>query len=121
MEMSDAPAFQACLQAHTALTDFAGDATVRTLDAWREISAVSWQLARQHFDATSTTLRELLGCRDPLQPAVILASQLHPTVARWTEWQERVLDLLGGAQAAMAASAEAYVPAARYAAAPLAD
>ncbi|WP_426111543.1 hypothetical protein [Massilia sp. PWRC2] len=121
MQMNGAPAFQAYLQAHTAFTAFAGDASVRALDAWREISAVSWRLARQHLDASSSTLRALLDCRDPLQPAVILASELHPTIARWTDWQERVLDLLGGAQAAMAASAEAYVPAARYAAAPLAD
>lgn len=118
MEISDSVAFQSYLRTRATLT---GDAGVRILDAWREISAVSWRLARLHTEACGHMARELLACTDVLQPSVIVARQVHPTVVRINAWQERVLDLLGGAQAELAASAEAYLPVARYAAAPLAD
>lgn len=118
MEISDSPAFQAFLRARDA---FGAEAGVRALDTAREISAVSWRLARLNTEAWSYMAHELLRCSDPLQLGPILFRQLHPTVQRHRMWQERVLDLLVGAQAEMAAIAESYAPTARYAAAPIAD
>lgn len=118
MEISDSPAYQSFLRARAAFT---GDAGVRTLDAWREINAISWRLVRLNSEAWCHTAHELLRCTDPFQPGAVLVKQLHPTVQRWRAWQERVLDLLGGAQAELAATAEAYVPAARYAVAAVPD
>lgn len=118
MEISDSPAFQAYLRARAA---FGGDVGIRTLEAWREISAASWRLARLNGEAWAYTAHELLRCTDPLQIGAILFRQVHPAVQRSSVWQERVLDLLGGAQAEMAAIAESYVPTARYAAAAIPD
>lgn len=118
MEISDSPAYNAYLRARAA---FGGDAGVRTLEAWREISAVSWRLARLNTEAGAYTAHELLRCTDPLQLGPILMKQVHPAVQRFRMWQERVLDLLGGATAEAAAIAESYLPTVRYAAAPIPD
>jgi hypothetical protein len=118
MEISDSPAYQAYLRARAAAT---GDAGVRALEAWREINAVSWRLLRLNSEAWCYTSHELLRSGDPFQPGVVLLKQLTPTVQRWRAWHERVLDLLGGAQAELAATAEAYVPVARYAVAAVPD
>ncbi len=118
MEISDSPVYQAYLRARQV---FPGDLGVRTLESWREISAVSWRLARLNTEAWSFTAHELLRCTDPMQPGVILSRQIHPALERTRAWQERVLDLLGGAQAEAAAVAEAFVPGARYAAAAIPD
>ncbi len=118
MEISDSPAYQSYLRARAAFT---GDAGVRALDAWREINAATWRLLRQNTEAWCYTAHELLRCKVPLQVLSVLARQIHPTAQRIDAWQERVLDLVGGAQAELAAIAESYVPTARYATAPIAD
>jgi hypothetical protein len=118
MEISDSPAFQAYLRARA---DFTSDAGVRALEAWREINAVSWRLARLQTEAVYHTAHALLHCADPLQVGVILAKQVQPGAQRLHAWQERVLDLLGGAQAELAAIAESYMPTVRNAAAALPD
>jgi hypothetical protein len=118
MEISDSPVYQAYLRAREV---FPGDLGVRNLEAWREISASTWRLARLNTEAWNHTLHELLRCTDPMQAGVVLSRQVHPALERLRAWQERVLDLLGGAQAEAAAIAEAFVPAARYAAAAIPD
>lgn len=118
MEISDSPAYQSYLRARNA---FAGDAGVRSLDAWREINAASWRLMRLNTEAWFYSAHELLRCREPMQVFTLLSRQIHPAVQRVGGWQDRVLDLLGGSQAEMAAIAEAYLPPARYAVAAIPD
>ncbi|MDB5962934.1 MAG: hypothetical protein JWP59_4228 [Massilia sp.] len=118
MEISDSPAYQAFLRSRAAFT---GELGVRTLEAWREINTVSWHLAHLNTEAWCYTVHELMHCTDPFQPGAVLLKQLHPAVERVRAWQDRVLDLLGGAQAEVAAIAEAWVPTVRYAAAAVPD
>lgn len=118
MEFSDSPFMQSLIRARAA---FADDAGLHLLNTCREINAASWRLARLNTEAGFYVAHALLHSTDPLHAFTILMKQVHPAVERSRAWQERVLDLLGGAQAELAATAEAYVPAVRNAAAAIPD
>jgi phasin family protein len=116
--LSDNPALRAHLESQV---DFMNQFTQKAVDTLREVSEMNLKLARQMVEGTMHASQEMLNCTDPLQLTQAAIKQVQPATERLRSYQQHMLTVLAGAQAAFAHAAETRIPEATRSASAIAD
>ena len=116
--MSNYPALRAHLESQV---DFMNQCTQKACDTLREVSEMNLKLARQMVEGTMHASHEMLNCTDPMQLSQAAIKQVQPATERLRTYQQHLLTVMAGAQAAFAHAAETRIPAATRSASAIAD
>lgn len=92
----------------------------KAVDVVRQLSELNMKLARQTMEASIYSSRELLHS-DPALWMQTLMKQMQPAGERWRNYQQQLMKLLADAQADLANTAQARIPAAGRSASAAAD
>lgn len=104
---SDKPA----LRSHIELQlDFMNEFSKKSYDTLRQLSEMHLKLARQTIEGSLHSSRDMLSCTDPAQLAQAAIKQMEPASERLRAYQQHLVTLLSGAQAALAQAAETGLP-----------
>jgi phasin family protein len=116
--LSDNPALRAHLESQV---DFMNQFTQKAVDTLREVSEMNLKLARQMVEGSMHASHEMLNCTDPVQLTQAAIKQVQPASERLRSYQQHLLTVLAGAQAAFAHAAETRLPEATRSASAIAD
>ncbi len=116
--LSDNPALRAHLESQV---DFMNQFTQKAYDTLREVSEMNLKLARQMVEGSMHASHEMLNCTDPMQLTQAAVKQVQPATERLRSYQQHLLTVMAGAQAAFAHAAEARIPEATRSASAIAD
>lgn len=116
--LSDNPALRAHLESQV---DFMNQFTQKAVDTLREVSDMNLKLARQMIEGSLHATHEMLNCTDPMQLSQAAMKQVQPASERLRSYQQHMLTVLAGAQAAFAHVAETRIPEATRNASAIAD
>ena len=116
--LSDNPALRAHLESQV---DFMNQFTQKAVDTLREVSEMNLKLARQTVEGTIHASHEMLNCTDPMQLTQAAIKQVPPATERLRSYQQHLLTVLSGAQAAFAQAAQTRIPEATRSASAIAD
>lgn len=115
---SDNPALRAHLESQA---DFINQFSQKAVDTLREVSEMNLKLARQMVEGTMHASHEMLTCTDPMQLTQAAIKQVPPATERLRSYQQHLLTVLAGAQAAFAHAAQTRIPEATRSASAIAD
>lgn len=101
--------------------DFVTEFTQKAVDTLRQLSEINLKLARQSAEGSLYLSRELLACTNPAQFVQTAMKQVQPADERIRAYQQQLLNVMAGAQADFAHSAEARIPQAGRSAGAMAD
>jgi phasin family protein len=116
--LSDNPALRAHLESQV---DFMNQFTQKAYDTLREMSEMNLKLARQIVEGSMHASQEMLNCSDPMQLTQAAIKQVQPATERLRSYQQHLLTVMAGAQAAFAHAAETSIPQATRSASAIAD
>lgn len=113
-----APAIKTHLEAQLA---FLTELSMKTFDAIQKLSQMHLRLAKELSEEMSNNNRQLLEAKSVGEFASIAAAQLHPTLEKFRDHQQRLSTLLANANADITHVAESHIPEASRTAAAVAD
>lgn len=116
--LSDNPALRAHLESQV---DFMNQFTQKAYDTLREVSQMNLKLARQMIEGSMHASHEMLNCSDSMQLSQAAIKQVQPATERLRSYQQHLLTVMAGAQAAFAHAAETRIPEATRSASAIAD
>ncbi|WP_317203376.1 phasin family protein [Janthinobacterium sp.] len=113
-----APAIKTHLEAQLA---FLTELSMKTFDAIQKLSQMQLRLAKELSEEMSNNGQQLLAAKSMSEFATLAAGQLHPTLEKIRDHQQRVSTLLANANADITRVAESHMPEASRTAAAVAD
>lgn len=116
--LSDNPALRADLESQV---DFMNQFTQKAIDTLREVTDMNLKLARQMIEGSLHASHEMLNSSDPVQLSQAAIKQVQPATERLRAYQQHLLTVMAGAQAALAHAAETRIPEATRSASAIAD
>lgn len=116
--LNDNPALRSHLESQL---DFMNEFSQKACDTLRQLSEMNLKLARQTIEGALHTSREMAACTDPMQLVQAATKQVQPATERLHTYQQHLLTLLSGAQAAFTQAAETKLPEVRRSASAAAD
>lgn len=84
---------------------FVTELSSHTLDALRQVSELQLQFCRAVCDEITAAGRSLLTARDSADLAARLAQEMQPSMERWRDYQQRLMNLMTGTQIDLASTA----------------
>ncbi|WP_327076086.1 MULTISPECIES: phasin family protein [unclassified Janthinobacterium] len=100
---------------------FMTDLFRKAIDTAQKVTELNMRLAQELIEDMTSANRHLMATKDATEFASVATTQLHPSIAKLRNYQQRLSNVLANANVEMTKTAESHMPAASRAAAAVAD